>query len=610
MVKVWYKEDRKKYLTELKAIRKITPIPRLYISKTDNLCLEGKIIIKNIEQYYQVLFPHTYPKSPPKFWPYTDFTYKNYANFEETTHQNRDESLCLFTGDGGPGDWKFNMNILTAIEKFKISLIKAKEHKHTDDHTSLLTPLPGRRKSSEIYIPKNILKSIIESDEKYGDLELFSFKDGRPLNFLFFSILNKSTNKILEKFPWKDFDLLEDTIKGIYIKIPINLNVFRRFIKKEKNLIEILKNLSTNIEIIKNRDFIIFVFADTEVKDDIIINPNDFNPHCTFLYKINDSDLSDIYHIPLYDVYQINIPNDFFQRTYGVLEDALDEINKKRVLIIGLGSLGATITLELAKSGISKFILYDFDTFQAVNVCRHTGNLFDIGKYKTKILKTQILRRNPNADVENFEVNPFKDNNLEQFEDNLKKSDLVIITTGDHISQFLLNDFAIQKNIPVIYGWCGPNAVQGRVFRVFPLKTPCYHCINLQLENEPKIFPRISKPFNYRELPQFEGYRQPGIPGISIDINFIGLFITRFAMQTLFRESSSYQDSLSDHYIWQNKQTELSGIEIGIIAFHEFNRIPNCPICNLKRRVKFHDRKTEYKIQLLEKKLLTKKKKK
>ncbi|WP_457559516.1 hypothetical protein [Candidatus Harpocratesius sp.] len=50
---------------------------------------------------------------------------------------------------------------------------------------------------------------------------------------------------------------------------------------------------------------------------------------------------------------------DIFQRTYSILEPVINEIHQKTVMLIGLGTLGSTIACELAKSGISHFILCD-----------------------------------------------------------------------------------------------------------------------------------------------------------------------------------------------------------------------------------------------------------
>ena len=128
-------------------------------------------------------------------------------------------------------------------------------------------------------------------------------------------------------------------------------------------------------------------------------------------------------------------------------------------------------------------------------------------------------------------------------------------------------------------GWCGPNAASGRIFRVIPNETPCFYCVNLQLEKEPEKYPKIISKSTRYEQPQFAGYRQPGIPGISIDINFIGLFISRFCIQTLLHDNEKYSDALADHYIWQNRPEVDKFLEMGLVPQGEFRKKPKCPVC-------------------------------
>ncbi len=206
-----------------------------------------------------------------------------------------------------------------------------------------------------------------------------------------------------------------------------------------------------------------------------------------------------------------------------------------------------------------------------------------------------------------FQIDPFKGENVLQFREFLKNVDITINTTANTVSEMLLNELAVDAKKPVIYGWCGHNATQGRIFRVIPFKTPCYNCVNVQLEQETQKYPRFESPEKIDLNFQFEGYRQPGIPGISIEVNFIAHFIARFALQTMFGTQDILPNPDADHYIWNNRRSSTQpDQDIGVTPF-KFNRLPQCPICNLQDRFPKPNRKSTMLIERLRKELSSEK---
>ena len=79
------------------------------------------------------------------------------------------------------------------------------------------------------------------------------------------------------------------------------------------------------------------------------------------------------------------------------------------VVMIGLGSLGIFSALSLARAGVSKFLLYDPDVLLVENVCRHVGDLSDVGRTKVEIVADLIRRRNPGAEVVPVPSSPLPD---------------------------------------------------------------------------------------------------------------------------------------------------------------------------------------------------------
>ena len=89
--------------------------------------------------------------------------------------------------------------------------------------------------------------------------------------------------------------------------------------------------------------------------------------------------------------------SELFTRNTGLLE--VSALAEKKVVIVGLGSGGSPIALELARAGIGHFTLIYFDRLELGNISRHVCGVNDLGRYKTIAVRDQMLQKNPYADV-------------------------------------------------------------------------------------------------------------------------------------------------------------------------------------------------------------------
>ena len=65
----------------------------------------------------------------------------------------------------------------------------------------------------------------------------------------------------------------------------------------------------------------------------------------------------------------------------------------------GVGSVGSTVALMLARAGVGRFVLIDPDLLEIHNISRHMGDLSEVGRYKVDIVEERIHRINPTAEV-------------------------------------------------------------------------------------------------------------------------------------------------------------------------------------------------------------------
>ena len=90
-------------------------------------------------------------------------------------------------------------------------------------------------------------------------------------------------------------------------------------------------------------------------------------------------------------------------------------LKKSKVAVAGLGGLGSNIAVSLARMGVGKLFLVDFDIVEPSNLNRQSYYIKHIGMPKTDALKTQIEEINPFIEVSVKNVKVTEDNVFELF---------------------------------------------------------------------------------------------------------------------------------------------------------------------------------------------------
>ena len=91
------------------------------------------------------------------------------------------------------------------------------------------------------------------------------------------------------------------------------------------------------------------------------------------------------------------------------------------VAICGLGGLGSNIAIALARAGIGKLILIDFDRVDITNLHRQQYKANQIGRYKTEALAENLLGIAPYTEIKTVRAKITEEN----FADLLKDADVV-----------------------------------------------------------------------------------------------------------------------------------------------------------------------------------------
>lgn len=113
-----------------------------------------------------------------------------------------------------------------------------------------------------------------------------------------------------------------------------------------------------------------------------------------------------------------------FSRNFGWLE--LSEqfaLRNKRIAIAGLGGVGGSHLLALARLGIEKFTIADLDYFDLANINRQAGAMVStLDKDKVSVMTSMAKDINPNISIKQFNEGI----NAENIDSFLKDVDLVV----------------------------------------------------------------------------------------------------------------------------------------------------------------------------------------
>jgi len=82
----------------------------------------------------------------------------------------------------------------------------------------------------------------------------------------------------------------------------------------------------------------------------------------------------------------------------------LAKLKETPVGIAGLGGLGSNVAWHLVRSGFSHLVLADFDRVEASNLNRQVYFPDQLGRLKTKALAENLLRINPDLNLELYSV--------------------------------------------------------------------------------------------------------------------------------------------------------------------------------------------------------------
>ena len=98
-------------------------------------------------------------------------------------------------------------------------------------------------------------------------------------------------------------------------------------------------------------------------------------------------------------------------------EDLQEKFTSATVAICGLGGLGSNIAVALARAGVGKLVLVDFDKVDITNLHRQQYKVNQIGRYKTEALAENLKEISPFTEIVLHTVKLTEENTVDLLED-------------------------------------------------------------------------------------------------------------------------------------------------------------------------------------------------
>lgn len=235
-------------------------------------------------------------------------------------------------------------------------------------------------------------------------------------------------------------------------------------------------------------------------------------------------------------------------------------LSNAKVLVIGCGSGGGSLALQLVMSGIRNFTLIDNDVLEPENIIRHVCDRRYLNRRKVDALTEILLNRNDAATIRKYDLDVMK---FESLETEIKSHTVVALATDNEPTRYLVNELCVRNNVPFVVARVFTRGIGGEVFSYRPDTGGCLACLE-------KVLERTQYRDGIREIDLVAEKEREAIygmeiaeikdsPGLNVDISFITSFHTRFVLDAIaasLPDRPKYMEPIPENYlVWGNRPT-------------------------------------------------------
>ena len=241
-------------------------------------------------------------------------------------------------------------------------------------------------------------------------------------------------------------------------------------------------------------------------------------------------------------------------------------LDDARVLVVGAGSLGAPVTLELAKAGIGHLAVVDKDFYDVNNAVRHVVSTRYAGMDKELAVVVDARNLNPFVEVRSHRLDIGSDGAAGTRLDALvSEADLVIDTTGSQSVARVLQRRCREQRKPFVLTALTTGSYGGEV-ALFEPDGPCFSCFVLAQDADDVPTPAEGPRSNVTPV----GCSHPAFSGAGFDATALAAVAARTAVAAT---GKSQYPSPDYNYVIMNFRGEHPWRQ-GMLQ-----RRPDCPLC-------------------------------
>src|SRR5689334_4445533 len=158
----------------------------------------------------------------------------------------------------------------------------------------------------------------------------------------------------------------------------------------------------------------------------------------------------------------------------GIGERGQEALLRSHAVVVGCGALGSFHAAALARAGVGTVTIIDRDYVEPSNL--HRQWLFEEADAAEALPKAAAAARRLAAINSSIKVRPkVADLTPSNAEELLGSAQVIVDGTDNFDARFLLNDFAVSKGLPWIYG--AAVGSYGIAMPVVPGVTACLRCV-------------------------------------------------------------------------------------------------------------------------------------
>jgi molybdopterin/thiamine biosynthesis adenylyltransferase len=257
----------------------------------------------------------------------------------------------------------------------------------------------------------------------------------------------------------------------------------------------------------------------------------------------------------------------------------VDELIRCRTTVIGLGSIGSTLTETLSAAGVGHLDLIDYDRLEQHNLARHRLTVRDLGRFKVTAMRDHLGRLGHQTHVEPHVLNVVT--GADVLRPIVSDSDIVVCAADGVTPRRVVNHIARRAGKPLVLAAVLEDGAFGEIIRVRP-QTACLGCLRTKQIDAGEFNPEPGMDLGYGT-----GTAHRPMTAAPIDLQLVASLAAKATVSTLLEARGRWNQRLPGDYATIGLQPTPDTAppfdleQASAIRWDDLpDRRPDCPTCN------------------------------